>query len=298
MAALKKKAENISGFDPSTLPNSNDGLKKFLDSSSLCVEVPTMELICRLFLNCTYVEWVSKLPDQDKPRNTRHPLAVQDHGFTDAFMVPQSSHQTVFRVLGSAENEVWFFGNTLDESLDAPKTKFFEALCNGVSLRFLVLDTTADERLELLAQELGTNIRKAKRKTEDTIYSLLQLMKYLHQEGERQFVPEQFQVRITTNALRMRAYIVDPRNPNEKSYLIPSVNQKISKELPQLLCQNTPGGLVHTYFEGLHDEWEKAQTLHAFLRSESSQEFLAEFPSFFEAFPEVINPTHPTDEAR
>jgi hypothetical protein len=292
MTALKEKAEITPGFDVATLPNSNEGLKKFLASSTLCVEVPTMELICRLFLNLTYDQWVASLPEQDKPRNTNHPVAVQDHGFTDAYMVPQTSLQIVASILSSAKDEVWFFGNTLDESLDAPKTKFLEALTNGVHLKFLVLDTTAEERLQLLAQEIGTNTKKAKRKTEDTIYSLLQKMKYLHQEGATRFSPEQFEVRITTNALRMRAYIVDPDNPEAKSYLIPSVNQKISKELPQIICQNTPDGLVHAYFEGLHDEWEKAQSLHSFLRNESSQEFLTEFPEFFEAYPEAAY--HPT----
>jgi hypothetical protein len=59
MTALKEKAEITPGFDVATLPNSNEGLKKFLASSTLCVEVPTMELICRLFLSLTYDQWVA-----------------------------------------------------------------------------------------------------------------------------------------------------------------------------------------------------------------------------------------------
>jgi hypothetical protein len=285
LKTLRTEAEGKK-IDAALLPTSTSSLWNFLKTRSRILEKPTLEFLCLYLLDKTFDEWVDELPDDEKPQREHkgNKQPTREHGLEQVILTP-SIHEMVKETLTAATTSAWFFGSTLEQSLDTPPKVFLDALQRGVTLHWLVINPNEKERLRLLAEEVDTTYDDAILAAEATINRLLLLLKRYSLGGD-QFDPSKLCVRVTKRPIRMRAYVADPDQPGALGYFIPSINQKKSIHLPVFKCRNTPQGLFSTYFEGLHQEWNSSMTLHSFLGQEGTETYLAKFREFFDSYGE------------
>lgn len=265
---------------PKPLPT-NAALHNFLDSTTLVVETPTLEFLCLLLFKESFDSWSAKLPAHDMPQSAWHEEGTSwsDPGLIKPYLSPPAKN-LVRLILSRSRTQVWIFGNTLEHSLEQPRTAYLDALYRGIKIHFLILDPTDGIRLSVLARELNVDEDDAMAAADQTMVRLVRLMTDWYQAAGDNFSPDQISVRLTGNPIKMRSFIADPDNHTAKSFFVPSVNRKKSIQLPAFECRNTSDGIMSIYFDGLLKEWDEATPFRTFLNREASQRYRRKFQIF------------------
>ncbi|NJL19578.1 MAG: hypothetical protein HC895_00175 [Leptolyngbyaceae cyanobacterium SM1_3_5] len=248
-------------------PISNEAVRKFLCSQTYTFRESTLEGLCQVLYYKKFQVWLRRFSPEQKPRLVDRRLSSKNRASqTENFkghlsLAPES---IVEGLLSSASEEIWFFGASLDRSLDVGKDLFVEALSKGVKMNILFL-IPENNHLDILARELNLSVNEVSTRCSLTLTKTLELMKAWRDEGAENFRSERICARITNNFPRMQCYISDPKNTSAKSFFIPTISKSSSIRLPVLECHNVSEGIAAKYFQCLQHEWRDSTLIQQFL---------------------------------
>lgn len=248
---------------------STETVRKFLSSQTCTFRESTLEGLCQVLYYKTFKTWRDQFSSEQKPYLVdRGSSSENGAGRTENFKghLSITPEDIVTSLLSSTLEEIWFFGTSLDRSLDVEKSLFIEALRRGVKISILFLNPESD-RLDILARELKLPVNEVSSRCSLTLTKTLELMRAWRDEGRDDFRSERLRARITSNFPRMQCYISDPENTSAKSFFIPAINQSASIRLPVLECRNISEGIAAKYFQCLQQEWRDSTPIQKLLNN-------------------------------
>jgi len=248
-------------------PVSTETVRKFLASQTCTFRESTLEGLCHVLYYKKFEVWLNQFSLEQKPRLVDRGLSSERGASkTENFKghLSLTPEDIVKNLLSSTSEEIWFFGTSLDRSLDVEKSIFIEALRRGVKISILFLNPKSDH-LDILARELKLPVDEVSSRCSLTLTKTLELMRAWRDEGEDNFRSERICARITSNFPRMQCYISDPKNTSAKSFFIPTINKSASIRLPVLECRNTSAGIAARYFQCLQHEWRDSTPIQQLL---------------------------------
>ncbi len=179
-------------------------------------------------------------------------------------IIPKMSAQALLEIIVESEPEdVWFFGTHFNMNLSYSQELFIQLLQKQSRLFFLITNPFDKTSIDFQAKGFGIKNKNLYKNCRDGIFNFLQLMKQWQEINDTNKNSEyhtKIIVKISSNLPRTRAYIVDIKNPNATSDIIPYMNNITARESPIFASNNSLESLSLLQFKGIEEEWRKDQT--------------------------------------
>ena len=191
------------------------------------------------------------------------------------FTVPPIEIQNVYNdIFSYAQNEVWLYGSSFHRLNNEEINKIINLLNDGIEFKILIFDPSFlfDSYIESLCPEkrdenpdlFDEKYNRLGQEICDTLAKLTRLTKEYHKK--RKTSTDNFlHIRLTSQLVRMRAYIADSDQETGKSFFIPSISKYSNIYCPVYECNHTKDGIAQIYHKGIKNDFEAATPMEEFI---------------------------------